>query len=294
MDWDNYRLILEIHRAGSIRAAAKRMDVDHSTISRRLSKLRKFLDVTIFVKTADGLGLTFAGEELLVAAEQMETIGFTADRRSKAHTKPERYKIRLSIPPSVCSLIADDLKSFVFQNPDIELTLDSTFDRVNLDRSEADVVVRGTDNPPDHLVGRRLFPYYLCLYGQADYLTKTHPADYSWIYRDYDGDKPQWLVSSPYPDAPIGIKANDIVTRHNLAVDGFGLNCGACFMADPVPNLIRLEGVKPFRWEDFWVLTHPDLRKVPAIQKLMKFLSGALTKHRDLIEGRVPNPNLGE
>ncbi len=294
MDWDNYRLILEIHRAGSIRAAAKQMGVDHSTISRRLSKLRQYLDDTVFEKTADGIGLTPAGQELLDAARQMEMIGFTADRRSKAHSNPERYKIRLSIPPSVCSLIVDDLKNFVIGNPDIELSLDSTFSRVDLDRSEADVVVRGTDNPPDHLVGRRLFPYFLCLYGQAEYLKKTDPEDYSWIYRDYEGEKPQWLLSSPYPDAPIGIKANDIVTRHNLAAEGLGLNCGACFMADPVPNLIRLEGVLPFRWEDFWVLTHPDLRKVPAIQKLMKFLSAALTKHRDLIEGRVPNPNHGE
>lgn len=289
MEWDNYRLILEIHRAGSIRAAAKVMRVDHSAISRRLTKLRQLMGDAIFEKRADGGDLTPAGQELLEAAEQMEIIGFTANRRSRAHITSEQHAIRLSMPPTIGFLIMDDLKSFMARNPGIRLILNSTFGLVDLDRSEADIVIRGTDNPPDDLVGRSFFPYYLCLYGQTEYLRRTDPKDYSWICRENNGERFEWMLNSAYPDAPIAITADDVVTRHNLAVRGFGITCGACYMSDPHPELKRLDGAEPFPAQNLWVLTHADLRDVPAIKTTMKFLADMLIKYRALIEGKLPS-----
>ena len=289
MEWDNYRLILEIHRSGSVRGAAKIMGVDHSTISRRLTKLRQSMGDTIFEKRADGMVLTAAGQELFEAAEQMELIGFAATRRSRALIDPERHAVRLSVPPTISSLIMDDLKVFMIRNPDILLILGATFGLADLDRSEADIVIRGTNNPPDHFVGRRFFPYYLSLYGQVDYLRKTDPKDYAWISKEHDGERFEWMLASDYPDAPIAAMSDDVLVRHDLAIRGFGLTCGACYMSDPHPALARLKGAEPFPAQDLWVLTHADLRNVPAIKTTMKFLSETLVKHRALFEGKLPS-----
>ena len=288
MDWDNYRLILEIHRSGSIRSAAKAMRVDHSTISRRLARLRQSIGDAIFEKRADGLILTAAGQELLEAARQIEAIGFAATRRSRAHIDPAQYTVRLSAPPTICSLIIGDLKIFMARNPNILLILDASFGLADLDRSEADIVIRGTNAPPESLVGRRFFPYYLCLYGQTEYLRQTDPKDYAWISRNHDGERLEWMRTSEYPDAPVAIMTDDIMMRHDLAVRGVGLTCAACYMSDPHPALERLPGAAPFPAQNLWVLTHNDLRHVPAIKTTMRFLSDTLLKYRPLFEGKLP------
>ena len=45
MDWDNLRFFLELSRAGRLTAAARRLGVDHTTVSRRLQALEKSLGV---------------------------------------------------------------------------------------------------------------------------------------------------------------------------------------------------------------------------------------------------------
>ncbi|MEX7044745.1 LysR family transcriptional regulator, partial [Pseudomonas aeruginosa] len=39
LDWEDIRLFLIVTQSGSIRAAAKRLDVHHSTVARRVLKL---------------------------------------------------------------------------------------------------------------------------------------------------------------------------------------------------------------------------------------------------------------
>ena len=41
MDWDNLRYFLEVARAGRLTTAARRLAVDHTTVSRRLQALEK-------------------------------------------------------------------------------------------------------------------------------------------------------------------------------------------------------------------------------------------------------------
>ena len=41
MDWDNLRYFLEVARAGRLTTAARRLAVDHTTVSRRLQALEQ-------------------------------------------------------------------------------------------------------------------------------------------------------------------------------------------------------------------------------------------------------------
>jgi DNA-binding transcriptional LysR family regulator len=41
MDWDNLRFFLELARAGTLVAAARRLGVDHTTVARRMQALEK-------------------------------------------------------------------------------------------------------------------------------------------------------------------------------------------------------------------------------------------------------------
>ena len=73
MDWDNLRYFLEVARAGRLTTAARRLAVDHTTVSRRLQALEKSIGLQLFLREPGGYKLTEAGRNLLPRVEAMES-----------------------------------------------------------------------------------------------------------------------------------------------------------------------------------------------------------------------------
>jgi len=162
MNWDDYRLILAMDRAGTIRGAAQQLGINHATVSRRLSHLQANSGPIIFERVTGGYQATAAGRLMVQAAEQIENITLATERQSRAKVSDLAGKIRLSLPTMMAqSLLLNELASFSRRHPFIDLLIDTSLRFADLNKSEADVVVRGGDQPGDHLVGRRLFPYAL-------------------------------------------------------------------------------------------------------------------------------------
>src|SRR5690349_10223228 len=70
--WDDLRIFLAMFRGGSQKAAAKRLNVAHTTIGRRLSALEASLGARLFDRTPNGIALTAVGLALLPRAERVE------------------------------------------------------------------------------------------------------------------------------------------------------------------------------------------------------------------------------
>jgi DNA-binding transcriptional LysR family regulator len=68
-EWDDLRFFLAVYRAKSIFGAARVLEVDHATVSRRLKRLERSLKATLLERTPNGYALTLAGEGVLDTAE---------------------------------------------------------------------------------------------------------------------------------------------------------------------------------------------------------------------------------
>ena len=74
LDWEDIRLFLVVTQAGSIRAAAKQLDVHHSTVARRVLKLEETLNQRLICANSAGVStchLTPKGHTLLELAQSM-------------------------------------------------------------------------------------------------------------------------------------------------------------------------------------------------------------------------------
>lgn len=72
LNWDDLKILLAVARGGSLSRAAIMLDVDQSTISRRLSGMEVALDTVLFKRSKTGLQASDAGERLLPLAEAVE------------------------------------------------------------------------------------------------------------------------------------------------------------------------------------------------------------------------------
>lgn len=287
-NWDSYKLLLALHRAGTVRGAAKALGVNHATISRRLSQIHLEVRTPIFEQKAQGYKVTESGMEYIRAAEKFELLAFEAERRQRALSENLSGTIRLSIgEPLAQILLKDNIARFSQEHPNIDLIVETSVDLIDLDRSEADVVVRASNSPPDHLVGRRLFPFYLCEYCAKDYLQDTPYEARQWLHYSKSQQPRAWIESSTHPDAATGFQSDDLMFLLKAAESGFGMIRTACYMGDASPHLMRLPDAQTIKAQDLWVLTHPDLRRTKRIKSMMQHLATALESKRDRLEGRM-------
>lgn len=285
--WDNYKLILAVHRAGTIRGAAELLNVNHATVSRRMVQIAEHYETAVFDKVTGGYRASELGLAIVEAAESIEQVTLAAERKSRAVSANLSGPIRVSMGEPIAQyLLQEELAQFVHNHPKINLSIETSINMADLDRSEADVVVRSAASPPDHLVGRRLFPFYLCEYCSKDYLSKMPYEERKWLRFSRSAVGKGWISGSTHPDAPTALTSDDLVWLLRAARAGEGMINTACYMADDDPDLMRLPGATVVEAQDLWVLTHPDLKDAPRIQHLMRHLADALEAKRDLIQGR--------
>ena len=192
-DWDDYRLILGLSRAGTLRSAAQELGLTHTTISRRLATMERSAG-QLFDKTPTGYQPTALGNALIEVAESIERLTLAGERHQRALDQNVAGVITLSLPEAIAQyLLLEDLLEFAQAHPAIDLRVETSYQFVDLDRLEADVVVRGANEPPDHLVGRRLFPNCVAYYGDRDYIQNTPREEMCWIAPGPETRTPGWL-----------------------------------------------------------------------------------------------------
>ncbi len=296
MDWDDLRYVLAISRAGGLNGAARSLGVNPSSAYRRLEALEKALEVRLFERLRAGYRLTPAGEALAEAAEKMEREALGVEGRIKGSDVRLEGHIRLSTSEAVAQhLVTPWLAEFRDTYPGLTLDIASTNQIVDLSKREADVVIRGTAHPPEHLVGRQTGRIHFAAYASKTYLDRVgrgRPlADYDWL--GFDGPmlrvhQAKWLAAH-IPDARIRLRYDSFAPLR-LAV-GSNLGCAALpwFACHDDAMLERLPGTANATDFHLWVLTHPDLRKSARVRAFLQFFGTRLAALDDSVMGS-PDP----
>jgi len=156
MNWDDYRHLLALARTGSLTAAAKSLGVVRTTVGRRLAAAEAALGVLLFERTPDGYVPTPAGADLVAIAESVEAEVLAGEARVLGRDAALTGELRVSTLDFLVDAHLDLFARFAERYPGIELTVCAGVGLASLRRREADVVLRMSDAPAPHLVGRRL------------------------------------------------------------------------------------------------------------------------------------------
>ncbi|MBU2588853.1 MAG: LysR family transcriptional regulator [Alphaproteobacteria bacterium] len=289
MDWDDIKLFLALLRGGNVRSAAARLGVSHSTVARRIDALESQLRVRLFERLPSGYVLTPTGEDMLKTAERVEDELGGLERRIVGQDSRLEGPIRVSMIDAFAThLLMPDLASFAVLYPDIELQIPVSYETVDLDRREADVAVRFSKSPPDHLIGRRLSGCAMAPYAAHDYLADRDvddPAGGVWIGFTSQGRYRDWVKQSAFPKFPVRGEFVSLLTQVAACKSGMGLAMLPRFIGDVETDLVRVGASTIDPRLDVWILTHRDVRSSARIRAFSSFLGDAIIAKRNLLEG---------
>lgn len=257
------------------------LKVDVSTVFRSIRRLESALGTALFVKSRKGYLPTDTAQAL---AEQAERAEQALEAARIALTSGEQVvsgTVRLTCTEAVLhSLLLPALADFMPGYPALSLELSTSNTFANLSRRDADIALRLTNTPPEHLVGRCLGSTSYVICGRPEWrerLTEA-PTAVPWIALDdsmHDHPTAIWRTRH-YPDLMPRYQCSGMSTLAQLASQGLGVTALADYMVRDLPGVEALSDPLPGCDTQLWLLTRPDCRALRSVQALFEELTPRL------------------
>ncbi|PZD75186.1 HTH-type transcriptional regulator GltR [Acaryochloris thomasi RCC1774] len=282
MNWSDLQVLLTFQREGTLQKAATQLDLDISTVSRRIRMLEKDLGSKVVENVSGRLVLTSYGEQVVEAAEAMEVESDALQRGAKGKESVLSGVLRVALLDMFVLFHADLLNSFTVQYPQITLELVSGTTRFHsLTRREADVAIRVSTQPDENLVGMRALHTEYAVYAhvaiaEGQWSAIANQPSTPWDVLPWIGWDPAvnarmidaWMERH-VPIEQVRFRVDSPAALFMMAEAGGGACILPVIYADLSDNLVRLSDVLKGFGTDVWLLTHRDLKRNGRVQAFL-------------------------
>lgn len=173
LDWDDFRVFLEVVKYGSFNRAAAKLNMTQPTVSRRLIRLEKAIGVRLFERDRRGPRLTHDGRRIYTDA----TAAQAALNRAASNPASEAGRV-----DGDCKMLMGDaiasywmtrfLPSFYDRNPGVELKLFGAYDTTTDKHATFDLHVRYYERTETEPVSIRAATVHYIPFGSREYFKK--------------------------------------------------------------------------------------------------------------------------
>lgn len=287
LELPDLELILALHRGRTLAGAAERLKVDASTVFRAIKRIEKDLGELLFERGRQGYVATELGVELAGYAERIES-QLEGAREAALNTASEPSgTLRLTTTDSVMqALLLPAMARFARAYPQIELELVASNALANLSHRDADIAIRATKQPPEHLVGVRLGRLEAAVYASKAYLEAHRDVpdyrDLDWIALDAtlpDHPSQRWRRLQ-HPKVVPRFRMNSVLSVAGAVMNDMGVGVVplALFRDNPLVEVV--DGPIAELETELWALAHPDTRHLQRMKVMFEFLRNALDLER--------------
>ncbi len=178
MDWDKLRIFHAVAEAGSFTHAGDILHLSQSAISRQISSLEDSLSCRLFHRHARGLLLTEQGELLYRTVHEVYAKLTMAEAQlNDAQDRPQG-PLKITTAVGLGSLwLTPRIREFIDLYPDIEVTLITSDEELDVSMREADCAIRLTRPTQPDLIQRRLTRVNTHVFASSDYLQQHGMPD---------------------------------------------------------------------------------------------------------------------
>lgn len=272
-------VVLALARTGTLADAGERLSLDASTVFRTIQKVEKGLGQRLFERSRAGYLPLELAQQLAGHGEQVEAQLEAA--RSVLQLQPEQVSgsVRISTTDTVLhGLVAPALKVLQASHPLLEFDLHAGNELASLTRRDADIAVRATKRPPQHLVGKHIGPIRVALYaGKKSGIKRfdnTVATQASWIAPDDalpEHPSVMWRKKH-FPKVAPRYRVNSILTVAELVAQGLGIGILPLFLAQRRADLTPLTDVLDDCQTELWLLTHTESRHLRRVSAVYSYL----------------------
>jgi len=284
-------VFLNVAEQGSFTAAANKIGLPKSNISRKISRLEEKLSVKLIERSTRALHLTEIGQVYFQHCqrifEEMQNAQLCVENLSA--TPKGKIKLCTSVGAGQ-ELLAKPLADFYRLYPDIELDLKLTNRRVDIVEEGFDLAVRVGESPDSTLLSKKLVTVKLALFSSPAYIEQhseiTSPdqlSDHQCLLMNSVNDKAIWQLNSQNEQCRVSftprIRADDFNVLKTMVINHCGIGLFPEYLCTDELKQGLIQRVLPHwtgRTIDIYAI-YPSRKGVtPKIRVLLDFLADRL------------------
>ena len=292
-NWNDLTYFLELARQSRLMPAARRLRVDHTTVSRRIAELEKDLSVKLFDRKPDGFVLTEQGHRLFAIAERIELEAGEIQESIRAAPSAPTGRVRVASMEGIGAFyLAERFAELAEKEPGIVVELVTARHLINLTKREADISISFVPLSGQRLVMRKVGQFRLALYAAPDYIRRRGlpqtvddlPAH---MFVDYVEDlvaiQPvHWLLDVLEP-ANVAFRSTSMHAQQNAIARGAGIGLLPLFSAKSNPRLIPVLADEVTVTRDIYVGVHEDLEFMGRVKMVLRHLTDVFKRDADYL-----------
>lgn len=281
VDWDAFQAFLAVARSGRISAAARRLDVQHTTVARRIAALEAELGVPLFYRTNTGYALTPHGRNAVAQAEAMEQAAMAAAARAREGSGALSGLVRVALAPEFAShWLVPKLADFTASYPQIDLQILVGTRERDLSRGETELSIQAPRPRQRNLVAvriattttglyaaRRLAPHGRWRVTNLETLRGLPLLTYTDAFHLLQ--EARWF-QPVLEGGHVSLETNSTDVLIAAARAGLGVAVLPRFVARDQSELIAIS--EDVAIHDVWLITHPESRRDPKVRATADFL----------------------
>src|SRR5881628_157517 len=171
-DWNDLKYFLAVAGHGSTLAASRALEVDQSTVQRRIAELERRIGQALIKREPTGYRLTDFGVSMLAPAQHIEQAVQDFERQVAAARDTASGVVRVTCPEPVILRLQQSslLDQFHARYPGLRVEFVMSDRYLDLMKGDADVALRSGDTDDGELVGRKIGDSVWAVYGSRRYL----------------------------------------------------------------------------------------------------------------------------
>ncbi|MDF3882926.1 LysR family transcriptional regulator [Cupriavidus basilensis] len=283
-------IVLALVRGATLAEAGRRLGLDASTVFRALQRIEKGLGRRLFERSRSGYLATELAQQFAQHAERIEAELEAARAHASVTAGTVSGLVRITTTDTVLhGMVLPVLAPLGRRHPGLSFELIATNELVSLTRRDADIAVRATRQPPDHLIGKCLGRLRVAVFVSRELAESAGvpvpepgaPLDAAalsalpWIAPDEampDHPSVRWRRKH-LPRVTPQYRVNSIAGVVEAVEAGLGAGVVSLMMGRRSGSLVALSGPLDECETDLWLLTHPESRHLRRIATVVSHLA---------------------
>jgi DNA-binding transcriptional LysR family regulator len=295
-DWNDLKYFLAVAHHHSTLAASRALQVNQSTVQRRLAELERRLGRPLVQRHPTGYRLTEFGQALLPYAESVAKAVAALEQQLESAQLEAVGIIRVTCPEPLVYRITQTtlLDRFHARYPGLRVEFVMSDKYLDLMKGEADVALRSGDTVDNELVGRKIGDSLWAVYASRKYIERCGQPDRVEALEQHDlvgfdetmanHRAAQWLRDVA-PHGRVVARNNSVLGLLYSVKAGVGIAPLPTAIADAEPELVRVLGPVPELARIWRLLTRADLRHTPRVSAFFDFMIEEIDTLRPIITG---------
>ena len=282
-NWNDIRYFLAVARTGRLQTAAKKLNVNHTTVARRLAALDAAINAQLFESDSAGYHLTAIGEMLLPLAQKMEDTAQHSRELISSSNNSLLGHFRIGAPDGFGNtFLTSLLTEFLTAHKDITIELTPVPISLNLSRREVDLAITIDPSTRANIHNTKITDYDLLIYTSKEYISRSgfsidddanlHTHTFSEYITDLLFSDQLSFNKTIDTQIESRFRSSTVLAQLEFIVGGGGIGVLPYYLAKKHPNLIPVLTDKFKMTRTYWLLTPYDLRRLASVRAFERYL----------------------